>query len=131
MNGIKDRHSSLGGDVLPSGLFRIVSWWQENSLSHGGLQMMVLCKSPNESAEIRCCVCGQGFATFWERQSRLGTGGGGSEALGEIQKTLRNHHRSQKGPEAHPANGFHLPERNGSHAASGVSILGHAPTWAL
>ena len=89
--------------------------------------MEVLCKSTNGNAETQCSVCGLGFVMFWERQSRSER----AEALSEIQKTLRNHHRSQKGPEAHPANGFHLPERNGSHAASGVAILGHAPTWAL
>jgi hypothetical protein len=89
--------------------------------------MQVLCKSTNGNAETHCCVCGQGFVMFWERQSRTER----AEALSEIQKTLRNHHRSQKGPEAHPTGGFHVPEWNSSVAASGVAILGHAPTWAL
>ena len=89
--------------------------------------MQVLCKSTNGNAETHCCVCGQGFVMFWERQSRSQR----SEALTEMQKTLRNHHRNQKGPEAHPTAGFHVPDGSNPVSASGVAILGHAPTWAL
>jgi hypothetical protein len=64
---------------------------------------------------------------FWEQQSRSER----TEALSEIQKTLRNHHRAQKGPEAHPNGGFLVPEWNGPTASSGAAMLGHVPTWAL
>jgi hypothetical protein len=89
--------------------------------------MPILCKNTNENADIRCCVCGQKFAMLWERQSRSER----AAALNEIQKTLRSHHRSQRGPEAHPAGGILIPERIVSIAPAGVAILGHAPTWAL
>jgi hypothetical protein len=89
--------------------------------------MQVLCKNTNGEAETHCCVCGQGFVMFWERQSRSQR----SETLSEIQKTLRNHHRSRKGSEAHPTVGFFVPGGNTAVSVSGVSILGHAPTWAL
>jgi hypothetical protein len=89
--------------------------------------MQVLCKSTNGNAEVHCCVCGQGFVLFWERQSRQER----AEALNEIQKTLRGHHSRQAGPEAHPRTGFLVPDWNGPVADSGAAILGHAPTWAL
>lgn len=89
--------------------------------------MQVLCKGTKGNAEMHCCVCGQGFVMFWERQSRSER----AEALKEIQKTLRNQHRNQRGPEAHPTGGFVVPEWNSSVSASRASILGHAPSWAL
>jgi hypothetical protein len=89
--------------------------------------MQVLCKSTTGNAEISCCVCGQGFVLFWERQSRSER----MEALQEIQKTLRGHHQELAGVEAHPQTGFLIPEWDGPIAASGAGLLGHAPTWAL
>jgi len=89
--------------------------------------MQVLCKSTNGNAEVQCCVCGQGFVIFWERQSRSER----TEAIHEIQKTLRGHHENVAGPEAHPQSGFLIPEWDGPIAFSGAAILGHAPTWAL
>jgi hypothetical protein len=89
--------------------------------------MQVLCKSTDGNAEIHCCVCGQGFVLFWERQSRSER----SEALNEIQKTLRGQHRSEAGTDAHPQAGFLVPEWAGPVQFSGAAILGHAPTWAL
>jgi len=89
--------------------------------------MQVLCKSADGVAEAHCCVCGQGFVVFWERETRTER----AQGLSEIQRTLLNHHRSRKGPEIHPTGGFHVPARNYSAAISGVAILGHAPTWAL
>jgi hypothetical protein len=89
--------------------------------------MQVLCKSSNENAEIRCSVCGQGFALYWERPSRNER----AEALQEIEKTLRKQHSNQAGPEAHPQKGFLVPEWHGPIAFSGAAILGNAPSWAL
>lgn len=89
--------------------------------------MQVLCKSTNGNAETHCCVCGQGFVMFWERQSHAKR----IEAMRDIQKTLRNQHRHQAGPQAHPQNGFLVPEWSGPIAFSGAAILGHAPSWAL
>ncbi len=89
--------------------------------------MQVLCKGTSGNAETHCSVCGQGFVMFWERQSRPER----IEAMKEIQRSLRSHHRAHKGPEAHPNGGFLVPEWNGAVAASGAAILGHAPSWAL
>jgi hypothetical protein len=89
--------------------------------------MQVLCKMTNGNAEAHCCVCGQGFVMFWERQSRSER----AEAMREIQAAMRKQHRSNHAPTAHPNGGFLVPEWNGSIAASGAAILGHAPSWAL
>jgi len=89
--------------------------------------MQVLCKETKGNAEAYCCVCGQGFVMFWDRQSRSER----TEALKEIQKTLRQQHRNQRGPEAHPKGGFLVPEWKGSNFASGAAVLGHAPSWDL
>jgi len=89
--------------------------------------MQVLCKSTNGSAEAHCCVCGQGFVMFWERQSRSER----AEAIREIQMTLRHQHRHLKGPEAHPNGGFLVPEWKASNAASSAANVGQAPSWAL
>jgi len=89
--------------------------------------MQVLCKSTKGNAEMHCCVCGQGFVMFWERQSRAER----IEATREIQNTLRHQHRNQKGKEAHPNGSFLVPERSSSDLGSGASIRGHAPSWAL
>ena len=89
--------------------------------------MQVLCKGTTGNAECNCCVCGQGFVMFWERQSRSER----AEALREIQETLRRHHRMHAGPGAHPQGGFLVPEWSGSLACSGAAILGNAPVWDL
>ena len=89
--------------------------------------MQVLCKSTDGNAETHCCVCGQGFVMFWERQSRAER----IEAMKEIQNTLRHQHRNQRGKEAHPRGSFLVPERSGSNSGSGAAIHGHAPSWAL
>jgi len=89
--------------------------------------MQVLCKSSNEGSETRCSVCGQGFRLFWERQSPSER----TQALREIEITLRKHHYNQAGPEAHPQRGFLVPEWNGPIAFSGAAILGRVPSWAL
>ncbi len=89
--------------------------------------MQVLCKSSNEGASICCSVCGQGFALYWERQSKIER----SLATQEIAKTLRSHHTKHAGPAAHPDRGFLVPEWAGPVAYSGAAILGNAPSWAL
>ena len=90
--------------------------------------MQVLCKSSNQgTAGICCSVCGQGFALYWERQSKTER----SIALQEIARTLRSHHTRDAGPAAHPDRGFLVPEWTGPVAFSGAAILGNAPSWAL
>lgn len=89
--------------------------------------MQVLCKSSNEHPETCCSVCGQGFALYWERQTK----GERAQALREIDKILRGHHFNQAGPEAHPTRGFPVPEWKGPIESPGATILGNPPSWAL
>ena len=92
-----------------------------------GVKMQVLCKSTNGNAECRCCICGQGFVMFWERQSRAER----MESLHDIQEALRRHHHNHAGPQAHPQGGFLVPQWHGDIACSGAAILGNAPVWDL
>jgi hypothetical protein len=89
--------------------------------------MQVLLKSTESAVETRCSVCGQGFVMFWERQTKMER----SEALREIEATLRHHHHAGSGPQVHPAKGFLVPAWDGPVAFSGAAILGNAPVWAL
>jgi hypothetical protein len=89
--------------------------------------MHVLCKRTNGNAETHCCVCGQGFVMFWDRQSRAER----TAALHEIQEALRRHHRNAPGPEAHPSDSFPVPEWSGAVALSGAVSSGTAPNWDL
>jgi hypothetical protein len=89
--------------------------------------MQVFCKSSNENAEAYCSLCGQGFALFWERQTRMER----AEALREVEATLRQHHYNHAGCEAHPQRGFLVPEQRRLIAFSGASVQGTAPSWAL
>ena len=68
--------------------------------------MKVYCKSTTGNAEFHCSVCGQGFVLFWERQPRIER----VAVLSEIQQTMRRHHRSSPGSEAHPQGGFLAPD---------------------
>jgi len=89
--------------------------------------MQVLLKSTETIVETRCSVCGQGFAMFWERQTRMER----SEALREIDAALRSHHQRGAGTDVHPEKGFLVPAWDGPVAFSGAAILGNAPVWAL
>jgi hypothetical protein len=68
--------------------------------------MQVLCRTTKHNAETRCCICGQGFVMFWDRQSNSER----KEILFEIQKTLCNHHRNQTGQHVHPVTDFMAPD---------------------
>lgn len=89
--------------------------------------MQVFCKRTNGNAETHCCVCGQGFVMFWERQSRIQRMG----ALHEIQETLRRHHRSSPGRDAHPPAHFPVPERDAEGAFFGAVLAGAVPNSEL
>ena len=89
--------------------------------------MQVLCKATKGNAETHCCICGQGFIMFWDRQSRNER----VAALQEIQETLRRHHRTASGPEAHPIAGFPVPDWKGSSDLPGVAHCGTTLTWGI
>jgi hypothetical protein len=89
--------------------------------------MQVLCKSSEKNVEAHCSVCGQGFVLYWERTTTMEK----EEALAEVERTLRSHHRGNTTISAHPNRGFLVPEWHGPIAFSGAAILGNAPAWAL
>lgn len=80
--------------------------------------MQVLCRKTSGNAETHCCVCGQGFVMFWDRQSRADR----MVALHELQKTLRRHHRNREGREAHTEDSFVIPEWNGTSAKAAMPV---------
>jgi hypothetical protein len=92
--------------------------------------MQVHFKSTSQNANTHCCVCGQGFALSWDRKPNSGI----TDVLFEIQKSLCDHHRDQKGPQAHPQNGILIPEVvpnwNGRMVAS-AAMMGNAQMSAL
>ncbi len=88
--------------------------------------MQVLLKATESGVETRCSICGQGFAMFWERQTRMER----SDAMREIDAVLRHHHHAG-GTDVHPSKGFLVPAWDGPVALSGAAILGNAPAWAL
>jgi hypothetical protein len=89
------------------------------------VKMQVLCKKTDGNAEAHCCVCGQGFVMFWDRQSRNDR----IEAMHEIQEVLRRHHRNSSSPEAHPKDSFLVPEWSGHTAMAGAATEGNSSTW--
>ena len=89
--------------------------------------MQVLCRSTKGNAETRCCICGQGFVMFWERQSRTER----FELMKEIQQALRHQHRVHKGPDAHPHSSFLVPELTGANLGPVAVSQGGVPSWAL
>jgi len=70
----------------------------------------VLCKRSNAASDVRCSVCGQGFLVYWENLSRSER----TASRTQIQDLLREHHAQHfaegEAHEAHPKDGFHLPE---------------------
>jgi hypothetical protein len=89
--------------------------------------MQVMCKATNGNAETHCCICRLGFVMSWDRQWRNER----VAALHEIQETLRRHHRTAPGPEAHPALSFPVLDWNGSTELSGEAYSSTAPTWGI
>lgn len=81
--------------------------------------MQVLCKKTTGNAECQCCVCGQGFVIFWERESHSER----IEAKHELQEMLRRQHRTHHGPEAHPDGGFVVPSWRGTFTPSMQGIV--------
>jgi hypothetical protein len=67
--------------------------------------MQVVCRTTKHNAETRCCICGQGFVMSWEGGSNVSR----REILFEIQKTLCDHHRNQRGMRVHPEAEFLAP----------------------
>ncbi len=92
-----------------------------------GHKVKIFCKSTNGNAEFRCSVCGQGFVLFWERQPRTER----IAVLGEIQETMRRHHRTSPGPEAHPQGGFLAPDWGEPNELAAAALKGGAPVLNL
>ena len=87
--------------------------------------MQVPCKKTDGNAELHCCVCGQGFVLFWDRQSHAER----TQLRQEIQESLRLEHRGNAGRQAHPQGVFLAPEwKAGSQA---IATPGSVPNWEL
>lgn len=89
--------------------------------------MQVLCRRTNGNAEFHCCVCGQGFVMFWERQSHSER----VSVMREIHETMRRHHRVASGREAHPQDGFLAPQMGSSLELAGAGAAGGVSAWDL
>ena len=87
--------------------------------------MQVLCKKSEEKIDVRCAVCGAGFAMYSERRERAEQ----IRAQRMVEETLAAHHENSEG--AHPEVGFTVPEWGGMAKYSGAALLGHAPEWAV
>lgn len=88
--------------------------------------MQVYCRKTNGNAELHCCVCGQGFVMFWERQTATER----AVLRAEIQEMLRRQHRATDGPEAHPLGEFAGPEWETSYSST-AGMAGNVPVWEL
>lgn len=85
--------------------------------------MQVLCKFSDNSPDVQCPVCGQGFLLYWERSSRDQQ----EDTRQSIQQALRDHHADNTAMEAHPGPAFNIPSWSGSPRFSAAALLGGAP----
>jgi hypothetical protein len=85
--------------------------------------MQVLCKFSDNSPDVQCPVCGQGFLLYWERSSRDQQ----EDTRQSIQQALRDHHVDNTATEAHPGPAFNIPSWSGSPKFSAAALLGGAP----
>jgi hypothetical protein len=88
--------------------------------------MQVYCRKTSGNAEMRCCVCGQGFVMFWDRQTAIER----AVMRAEIQEMLRRQHRAAEGPEVHPLSEFPVPEWE-SVFANSAGDMGKVPVGDL
>jgi hypothetical protein len=90
--------------------------------------MQVFCRATDkDDAELHCCACGQGFVLSWEHASP----GQRLAALPDIQEALRRHHLEAPGPQAHPADGFLVPDYSDSIDYFEKGLSSAPPSWAL
>lgn len=89
--------------------------------------MQVFCRKTNGNAELHCCVCGQGFVMFWERQTAVER----AVMRAEIHEMLRRQHRAAAGPEAHAQTEFAIPEWESAYLREGLVPAGSVPVWDL
>lgn len=88
--------------------------------------MQVYCRKTSGNAELHCCVCGQGFVMFWDRQTAIER----AVTRAEIQEMLRRQHRATAGREPHPQTEFAMPEWE-SPLSTPVTAVGTVPAWEL
>jgi hypothetical protein len=89
--------------------------------------MQVYCRKTEGNAELHCCVCGQGFLMFWERQTAIER----AVTRAEIHEMLRRQHRAAAGPEAHPQAEFAVPEWDRTYGRDVPVPTGTVPVWDL
>jgi len=86
--------------------------------------MQVLWRSSDTGAEVRCSVCWQGFALYWDRQSESGQ----AEALERAVDALKGHRCTGKSEGTHPARGGGVSTWAGPMVIAGA-LLGHPADW--
>ena len=84
--------------------------------------MQVFCKPSDNSPDVRCPVCGQGFLLFWERSSKSQQ----DDTRQSIYQALRDHHIDGDHTSAHPGADFNIPSWSGSPQFSAAALLGGA-----
>jgi hypothetical protein len=89
--------------------------------------MQVYCRKTDGNAELHCCVCGQGFVMFWDRQTSIER----AVTRAEIQEILRRQHRAAAGREAHAYSEFAVPEWDSMFRADSLVTTGKVPVWNL
>lgn len=89
--------------------------------------MQVYCRKTNGNAELNCCVCGQGYVIFWDRQTAMER----VVVRAEIQQMLRRQHREAAVCEAHLLQEFVVPEWQSTHPHEVAVVAGDVPVWEL
>ena len=88
--------------------------------------MQVLLRKSDESDDLRCDMCGQGFRVYWERRSAAEE----EQARTMIQEELRQQHSvsSVLSAAVHPDSPFNVPSWAGAPQFSGAALLGGLST---
>lgn len=90
--------------------------------------MQVLCKLSNDTPDLQCAICGEGFRLYYTRTSPEER----RDSLSLVQQALHEQHLTHVGGEAvHPENSFNVPSWSGPARFSAAALLGCAPESAM
>ena len=93
----------------------------------GEIPMQVYCRKAKGTSELNCCVCGQGYVIFWDRQTTTER----AVVRAEIQELLRRQHRNTHACEAHLLYEFSVPEWQSPFQNETPVAMGDVPAWEL
>jgi len=90
--------------------------------------MQVLCKLSNDTPDLHCATCGEGFRLYYTRTSPSER----HDSLRLVQQTLHEQHLTHApGEPVHPKSSFNVPSWNGPARFSAAALLGCVPDWAM